>query len=114
MARPCKEVNENQLGVLCRLKPTQKDCADFFGVSPDTIENRVKAWGYESFSDFREQNMVHTRFALITKAIDKATKGDNCMLIFCLKNLCGWKDKFETDIGDNMTKILIDVQDSKL
>jgi hypothetical protein len=37
--------------------------------------------------------MVFTRFDLIRTAIDKAKKGDNVMLIFCLKNLCGWRDK---------------------
>ena len=39
--------------------------------------------------------MVHTRLSIVRKAIDKAEKGDNVMLIFCLKNLCGWKDKWD-------------------
>lgn len=95
--RPKKEINEAQLGVICRLKPSAKDCADFFEVSIDTIENKIHEFGYPSFSVFREQNMVHTRFGLIQKAIDKGLKGDNCMLIFCLKNLCGWKDKWEVE-----------------
>ena len=30
---------------------------------------------------------------LIRTAIKKAERGDNVMLIFCLKNLCQWRDK---------------------
>ena len=109
--RPRKEVDERQLAVLCRLKPTQKDCAAYFGVSPDVIERRVKEWGYEGFADFREQNMSYTRFALVQKAIDKATKGDNTMLIFCLKNLCGWADKHDKiEDSDAAVKILYELK----
>ena len=76
-----------------RMKPTLKDVANFFQCSEDTIENHIKAkWG-KRFSEFRDENMVFTRFNLIRTAIQKAEKGDNVMLIFCLKNLCGWRDK---------------------
>jgi hypothetical protein len=90
------EIDETQLKGLCRLKPRIQDVAAFFGCSHDTIERRVKELGAESFASFRDQNMVHTRFDLIRKAISKAMSGDNTMLIFCLKNLCGWADKVET------------------
>ena len=93
MGRPKIEIDETQLKALCRLKPTLKDVAAFFGCSEDTIENRCKALGAATFSEFRDQNMVHTRFSLVRKAIKKAEDGDNTMLIFCLKNLCGWADK---------------------
>jgi uncharacterized protein YbcV (DUF1398 family) len=95
MARPRKEIEEGQLRGLCRLKPTKADVAAFFSCSEDTIENRVKELGYPSFSAFRDENMVHTRFSLIRKAISKAEAGDNVMLIFTLKNLCGWADRNE-------------------
>ena len=94
--RPRKEINEAQLRALCRMKPTKADCAAFFECSEDTIENRVKELGYPTFSVFREQNMVHTRFNLIRKAISMGESGNVPMLIFSLKNLCGWSDKYET------------------
>ena len=92
------EIDIDQLGVICRLKPTLKDCAAFFKCSEDTIERRIKEDSGLTFAEFREQNMVHTRFNLIRKAIQKAEKGDNTMLIFSLKNLSSWKDKQKEEI----------------
>lgn len=93
MGRPRKEIDETQLKALCRLKPTLKDVAAFFDCSEDTIDKRCKELGSETFADFRDKNMVHTRFSLVRKAIQKAESGDNVMLIFALKNLCQWSDK---------------------
>jgi AraC-like DNA-binding protein len=91
--RPKKLIDEAQLRALMRMKPTLKDTAAFFECSEDTIEKRCKEIAGVNFTEFREQNMVHTRLSLVRKAIQKAEGGDNTMLIFCLKNLCDWKDK---------------------
>lgn len=105
MGRPATKIDENQLRSIMRMKPTLKDVANFFQCSEDTIENYIKAkWG-KRFSEFRDENMVFTRFNLIRTAIAKAEKGDNVMLIFCLKNLCGWRDKLPDEIeGDDRFK----------
>ena len=100
MGAPEKPVDMEQLAALCRLKPTQADCAAFFKVSPDTIDRRIKQATGLTFAEFRDQNLVHTRFSLIRKALKKAENGDNVMLIFCLKNLCKWSDKGEADPED--------------
>lgn len=99
MARPKKEIDEQQMGVLCRLIASAQDCADYFGVSVDTIDRRVKEWGYSGFAEFKQQNMVHTRFQLKRDALERAKTSDT-MLIFCLKNLCGWKDKVDHSSED--------------
>lgn len=93
IGRPRIEIDEDQLKALMRLSPTLADTAAFFGCCIDTIEKHTKSVYGLRFSEFREQNMVHTRFSLIRKAIQKAENGDNIMLIFCLKNLCNWRDK---------------------
>lgn len=103
MGRKRIEIDEHQLRGLCRLKPTLKDVAAFFNCSEDTIERRCKELGSKTFADFRDKNMVHTRFSLVRKAIQKAEGGDNTMLIFTLKNLCGWADKIEQRIDNNMS-----------
>lgn len=95
-----------QLRSLMRLKPTLKDCAHFFDVSEDTVERCIRKHWDLTFAEFREQNFVHTRMMLIRTAIQKAEKGDNCMLIFCLKNVCGWRDKWEEPTEDQRLKAL--------
>lgn len=95
MARPRIEIDQEQVEALCRMNPTLKDAAAFFKVSEDTIEGRCKEFGYDGFSDARQKNMVHTRLSLVRNALKMADKGNPALMIFCLKNLCGWTDKAE-------------------
>jgi AraC-like DNA-binding protein len=81
----------DQLAALMRFRPTREDAAAFFGVSIDTIERRIKSETGLTFLQFREQKMVHTRISLVRNALKRAETSD-AMLIFCLKNLCGWSD----------------------
>ncbi len=85
-------------------------------VSTDTISRVIKRDFNMSFAEFREQNMVHTRRRLVRTAIREATKksGPNtAMLIFCLKNMCGWKDKFDVGI-EKSDRPLADLTDEEL
>jgi hypothetical protein len=95
--RPPADIDKVKLKGLMRLKPTLEDTAAFFEVHPSTIERFIKSEFGLRFAEFRDQNMVHTRFNLIRKAIQKAEGGDNVMLIFCLKNLCQWKDRYQDE-----------------
>lgn len=74
------------------MKPTKKDCADFFECSEDTIDRHIKSETGLTFSEFRESGMAYTKFTLIRRAIVMAKKGDTSMMIFCLKNIAGWKN----------------------
>lgn len=102
MARPIAmtEEKKKQFKTICRLNPTLKDCAAFLEVSEDSIEKYCKSLGL-SFSEFRSQNMVQTRFSLIRKALHMAENGNPALMIFCLKNLCGWLDRNETSLVGN-------------
>lgn len=112
MARPKIEIPQEKLEALCRLNPTLKDCAAFFQCSEDTIELRAKEFGYASFTDLRAKNMVHTRLNLIRTAVKQAENGNTTMLIFSLKNLCGWADKQEVE--QRVQSIQIDREDDGL
>lgn len=90
--RPRKEIDLEKLKLFMRLNPSKEEASYFFEVSPDTIERRVREAFDLTYEVFREQQMVHTRSKLITRALDQAER-DKIMLIFCLKNLCGWRDK---------------------
>lgn len=114
MARPRKEIDEAQLEALCRLNPTLKDVAAFFKCSEDTIERRCVEFGYKDFADARQQNMVHTRLNLIRKAVEMGSNGNVPMLIFSLKNLCGWTDKQENVHDISKIEIKIDQDDNAL
>jgi hypothetical protein len=105
MAKPgpknkIKDDDLNRLKALMRLSPTLKDTANFFEVSEDTVERTIKKhWGLE-FAEFRDQNAVATRLNLRRTAIRKAEQGDNTMIIWCMKNLCGWKDRQDVTSND--------------
>lgn len=100
MGRPIKHIDDAKLKAICRFKPRMEDVAAFFECSPDHIEKYIKRTYGKTFSEFRDENMVHTRFSLIQKAIDQAMGGNTAMMIFCLKNLCGWMDKMEQVMPD--------------
>ena len=99
MGRPVTNIDLDQLRALLRMKPTLEDCAAFFKCSGDTIERRIKEATTSdefpsglTFAEFRNQNLVHSRFGLIRDALRRAETSD-IMMIFCLKNLAGWKDR---------------------
>lgn len=99
------KIDIEKLKAFMRMKPTLEDTAAFFEVNPRTIERFIRDNFDLTFVEFRAQNMVHTRHALIRTALRKAIeKEDNTMLIFCLKNMCGWADKFE-HIADIKAKV---------
>lgn len=107
MGRPKKftKDQDTQLRALLRMKPTRKDCAAFFEVSEDTIERYIKRTYKITYAEFGDQNMVHTRFDLVRTAIRQAKSGNTAMLIFCLKNMCGWADKQEISTPSEGIKI---------
>jgi hypothetical protein len=110
LGRPFVPIDLEQLKALMRFKPRVEDCAAFFKCSPDTIERRIRDEFDLSYAEFRDENMVQTRFALVQQALNKAMKGDNTMLIFCLKNFCGWSDKQPDDPAD----VQVNIQNNNL
>ena len=75
--------------------PTRQMCADILGCSIDTIKRRVKEKHKMPFEEYMNKMFAPTRLKLQQKALSMALKGDRTMLIFSLKNKCGWKDNPE-------------------
>jgi len=99
MARPKKEITEKILANLCKLGATRNDCAVIFECDPETITSHCKDFGYQGFSEFKDQWQAEAKFKLIKKAYLKSLKGngDNYMLSLCLKNMAGWSEKNQTE-----------------
>lgn len=89
------ELNYDKLDALLQFKVTCNFCADYLQVSRDTIIRRIKQDHGMTFSEYHKLKMEHTATKLQQKAIEMALKGNNTMMIFCLKNLAGWADKQE-------------------
>lgn len=96
------EFNWDKLEALCQYRPFLSDVSEYLGVSEDTVERYIKKRYGITFAEFRDKKMFRTRFNLTEKALQMALSGNVTMMIFCLKNLCGWADK--TEIKTNTEK----------
>lgn len=105
MANTVVPIDPAQFKALMRLKPRIEDTAAFFECSHDTIERYARKTFGMSYASFREQNAVHTRFNLIRTALAEAESGNTAMLIFCLKNLCGWKDRHDVSTSKSSEQL---------
>ena len=79
----------------CQLKPTLLDVTELLNVSSDTIERYCRKHGM-TFAEYRNKKMAKTRMTLTQKALEMALNGNATMMIFSLKNLCGWADMPDT------------------
>lgn len=79
-SRPRAIFTVQQLVALCAIGATQKEAAAVLGVTDDTINNRLKEWGY-SWAEFAEEHKATTRAALRRAQLEKAMQGDTAMLI---------------------------------
>lgn len=96
-----------------QLKASLKTCSILLECSHDTIERNIKKQYKMTFSEYAATKFEPVKLKLVQKAIGKAMDGDNTMLIFCLKNLCGWADKVE-NIQASEVKIIVDDSDQDL
>lgn len=89
-----------QLGVTKAISASVMDCSE------DTIDRRILDEHSITFSEYRDSKLGITKTKLIQTALKKAFAGENVMLIFALKNLCGWSDK-----GDE-SKVQVNIQNN--
>jgi hypothetical protein len=89
------------------LGATTKMAADYLEVSVSFLEKLITKEKGMPLGEYREQKMASTRLKLIQKALSKAFDGDNTMIIFALKNLCGWTDRTEHSFDKDKRTILL-------
>ncbi len=108
MGRPAIEFDWDLLDKILQFKPSLNDTASIMKCCPDLVEKKIKATHGITFSEYREKKMASVRLTLVQKALDMAKNGDRTLLIFCLKNLCGWCDNPETrDLESKLEGTLI-------
>jgi len=98
MGRKKIDIDWTQLDSYLQLKASKRTCALLIGVSEDVVEARIKEKYECTFREYAEKAISPVKLKLVQKALSKALDGDNTMLIFCLKNICGWADKIEQEI----------------
>jgi hypothetical protein len=97
MGRPVKEIDFALFDKLCELQCLQEEMADFFEVSIDTLERRVKEKTGLTFADYYGQKRGHGKVALRRKQMQVALKGNVTMLIWLGKQTLGQRDKQEIE-----------------
>lgn len=99
------ELDWEKFDTVLQFMPSIQTCAEILGVSHDTIERALLREKGVKFAEYRESKMSKVRVKLVQKALEQAYSGNSTMLIFCLKNLCGWSDKQEMDVTSSNINI---------
>lgn|SRR3990167_865598 len=111
MGRPPVDFNWERLEALCQRNMKLIDCCEIMQTSDSTILRRIKDKYKVTFEEYRDKKMARTRLKLVEKALELADKNNVTMLIFCLKNLCGWVDKKEDEVINKLKPFLIEYSD---
>jgi len=90
-----RELDWATLDGILQFGATKGQCSAILKTSEDTIDRRIKQFKKMTFEQYKETKMGLTKMKLQQRAIKMALDGNAVMLIFCLKNLCGWSDKHD-------------------
>lgn len=101
------QLDWSKLDMALSLGATTQMAADYLEVSVSYLEKKITAEKGMALGEYRNLKMASTKLKLIQKALSKAFDGDNTMLIFSLKNLCGWSDKIEHGFDKDKKTILL-------
>jgi len=87
--RPPKFVDYSVVEEMAARGNTQDDIADTVDLKRQNLATRPE------FHDAYKRGRVRVRNSLTSKAVEMGLAGDRTMLIFALKNLCGWRDVWD-------------------
>lgn len=105
--RPEIPFDWSKLDAILQYKASLEDAAEIMGVEASTLAKKIVKQRHCNFSEYREKKMAKVRLTLVQKAIEMGKQGDRTMLIFCLKNLCGWADLYTQEINQKTQQRLI-------
>ena len=99
------EIDFKELEKLCHLQCTEREIADWFHCSIDTIASRVKEQFSISFPEYFEKRRVGGLIALRRNML-KLSESHPQMAIFLAKNWLGMSDKQEIEHSGNISRSL--------
>ncbi len=108
MGRIPKSIDWKLLEKLCALRLDLVDCAELMGGHDKTLHVKIKEKYNQTFTEYRNQKLAVTRRSLVTEALNQALRKNNtAMLIFCLKNLCGWENYIaRSDVKEPASRVV--------
>lgn len=98
MARPRKQIDEEQFKKLCGIQCTLQEIAGFFDCCEDTIENWCKRELKQSFSDAYKIHSAQGKISLRRMQFKLAEKSA-AMAIFLGKQYLGQSDRTEFTVN---------------
>lgn len=104
MGRPPKAWSWSQLDRILECHLSLQSTASIMETSKTVVRERIQTRYGMTFRAYRQQKMCVIKKSLIQKAIEMALSGDRTMLIFCLKNICGWSDS-PADVKEMKKKV---------
>jgi hypothetical protein len=112
MGRPQNEVPAEIVDTACQLNATQTQVLEAlrsqgYRTSLSTLVRYIEREHGCTFEQYREQRTANTKLKLVQKAVKMAMEGNATMLIFCLKNMCDWRDKPKDDPEDKFKNMTI-------
>jgi hypothetical protein len=109
---PRKEIDYKQLDAIMQFKVTKGFVADYFNISEDTLETRIREHANMTFSEYNKLKLQRTGIKLQQKAIEAALSGNTPLMIFALKNIAGWSDNITSEMNHSgQIKISVDDKD---
>lgn len=115
IGRPKTEVPMDVVDAACQLNATANQVLEILAsqghkISYNTLVREIKRLYGLSFEDYRDKKTDLTRLKLAQKAVKMGLDGNATMLIFCLKNLCGWTDRQELKASHDVTEKSVHAQ----
>lgn len=91
--RPRKEIDRAEIEKLCLIHCTLQEISGWYGVSEDTIQRRIKDWGYSDFAAFFKTYSSDGKMSLRRAQFKKAVEENNvAMQIWLGKQMLDQKD----------------------
>lgn len=113
--RPRKEIDLEQVKAMCRIQCTQEEVCSILEVDHKTLNNRLRAEGYSSYSQFHKKYNHEGKSSLRRAQWKAATEDRNpTMLVWLGKNMLKQTDKTDISVSGEMAhKIQVEFVNGK-